>query len=247
MKSSTYLIIGVLFISVQESYSQNPDEWSGPKNKALLSNWSINLNIGFTSYYGDLSQYDMNFTNKLLFESKPAYGFKLTKQIKSVGVSGQVIYGGFKSDYKPEYTFETRIVEYSAQAGLNVASLVYPRKTLKYGMEFYVGLGQFIFNTSVDGLQDGQQIPDAYSTGVPEFVYFFGTELSVKLNDQISFTTNLSIRQAQNDNIDKYVAHDDFDYYSLLNIGITYSFGRLYKPVKDEPRQGINKQEPVWR
>jgi hypothetical protein len=247
MKSSKYFIVGVLVFSFQQSYSANPDEWSGPKESVLLSNWSVNLNMGFTSYFGDLSQYDLNSTNKLLFESKSAFGIKLSKRIKSFGVSGQVIFGGFKSDYKPEHAFETRIVEYSIQAGLDVARLIYSRKILKYGLDIYVGLGQFIFNTSVDGMLDGQQIPDAYSTGVPEFVYFFGTELFVNLSDHFKFTTNLSIRQVQNDNIDKYIAHGDFDYYSLLNIGITYSFRKIFKTVKDEERQGINKQTPVWR
>lgn len=247
MKRTKFLIVGVLLFSVQHSYSSGPDEWTGPKESILLSNWSVNLNMGFTSYFGDLSQYDLNATNKLIYESKAAYGLKLTKQIKSFGISGSVLYGGFKSDYKPEHTFETRMVEYSGQVGFNLASLIYPRKILKYGLEFYVGFGQFIFNTSVDGLQDGQQVPDAYSTGVPEFVYFFGTELFVNVSDHFKFTTNLSIRQAQNDNVDKYIAHGDFDYYSLLNCGISYCFGKLYKPVKDKERQGINKQEPVWR
>jgi len=247
MKSSKILFVGVLVFSFQPSYSANPDEWSGPQETALLRNWSINLNMGFTSFFGDLSQYDLSPVNKIQYESKPAYGLKLSKQMKSFSISGQVLYGGFKSDYKPEHSFETRIVEYSVQAGLNFSSLVYPREVLKYGLDFYVGLGQFIFNTSVDGILDGQQLPDAYSTGIPEFVYFFGIELFVNLSDHFKFTTNLSIRQAQNDNIDKYIAHDDFDYYSLLNVGISYSFGKLYKPLKDEPRQGINKQGPVWR
>ncbi len=247
MKKSKYLIVGVLLFSVQQSYSHNPDEWSGPKEKVLLSNWSVNLNIGFTSYFGDLSQYDLNVTNKLVFESKPAFGLKLTKQIKIFSISGQVIYGGFKSNYKPEHKFETHLVEYSVQAGLDVMGLLLPGEIKKYGLDVYVGLGQFIFNTSVDGYFDGQQIPYAYSTGVPEFVYFFGCGLFVNVTDRIRITTDLSIRQAQNDNIDKYLAHGDYDYYSLLNVGITYSFGKLYKTIKDEERQGINKKGPVWR
>ena len=247
MKRSKYLIVGVFLFSVQPTYSSNPDEWSGPKESILLSNWSVNLNIGFTSYFGDLSQYDLQATSKFLFESKPAYGLKLSKQIKVFGISGQVIYGGFRSNYKTDHLFETRLVEYSLQAGLNVFPILFPHTQKKYGLEVYVGVGQFIFNTSVDSYIDGQQITDAYSTGVPEFVYFFGSEFYINLSKQIKVTTNLSIRQVQNDNIDKYIANGDFDYYSLLNFGITYFFNKLFKPVKDDARQGVNKQEPIWR
>lgn len=247
MKRSKYLIVGVLLFSVQQSHSSNPDEWSGPKESILLSNWSVNLNIGFTSYFGDLSQYDLQATSKLLFESKPAYGLKLSKQIKVFRISGQVIYGGFRSNYKTEHSFETRLIEYSLQAGLNMLPILFPRKQKKYGLEVYVGVGQFIFNTSVDSYFDGQQITDAYSTGVPEFVYFFGSEFYVNLSKQLKVTTNLSIRQVQNDNIDKYIKNGDFDYYSLLNVGISYSFNKLFKPVKDDPRQGVNSGKPLWR
>lgn len=247
MKRSKYLIVGVLLFSVQQSHSSNPDEWSGPKESILLSNWSVNLNVGLTSYYGDLSQYDLNFTRKLIYESKPAYGLKLSKQIKSFVLSGQVIYGGFKSNYRPEHTFETRMIEYSVQVGMEMMHLIFPQKTQKYGLEVYVGIGQFIFNTSLDSYFDGLQEPDVYSTGVPEFVYFFGGGLFVNVSDRIKLTTELSIRQVQNDNMDKYIAHGDFDYYSLLNIGITYCFGNLSTANKDKDRQGVNKQRPVWR
>jgi hypothetical protein len=248
MKKSRFLFVGILFIFVQNAYSSGPDEWSGPKERVLLQNWSVNLNIGFTSYFGDLSQYDLSAINKLRYESKPAYGIKLTKYIRNIfGISGQLIYGGFKSDYRPEHSFETRLLEYSLQAGLDVINLIIPRNTLNYGLEIYVGTGQFIFQTSRFVNFDGQQTPNAISTGVPEFVYFFGGELYFKVSDRIRITADLSIRQAQNDNIDKYLANGDFDYYSLLSFGITYSIGRIFAPNNYESNFKLNKDSPVWR
>lgn len=247
MKKSRYFVIGVLFFTVQPSYSTPPDEWSGPKESILLSNWSVNLNLGFTSYFGDLSQYDLELKNKLLFESKLSYGIKLTKQIRSLRVSGQVIYGGFKSSYRPEHSFETNLLEYSAQAGLEVIHLFWPRHTKKYGLELFVGTGQFLFTTSVNAYIDGLQTPVKTSTGIPEFVYFFGSGVFLELSERILLTSELSIRQAQNDNIDKYLNNGDFDYYSLFNVGITYRIGNIHTTVRDDARQKINRGRPVWR
>lgn len=247
MKESRYLFVGVLFIFVLKSYSSTPDEWSGPKERVLLEDWSVNLNVGFTSYFGDLSQYDLNVTNKLMFESKPAFGIKLTKHIKYFQISGQVIYGGFKSDYRPERSFETRLVEYSLQAGLDVLSLLVPRKSLDYGFEVYIGAGQFLFRTSRITSLDGLQYSEDVGTGIPEFVYFFGSGLYYNVSDRIGITADLSIRQAQNDNIDKYLANGDFDYYSLLSFGVTFSIGKIYTPVRYHPNSNINKGVPVWR
>ena len=182
-----------------------------------------------------------------MYESKPACGIKLTKHIKNFGISGQVIYGGFKSDYRPEHSFETRLVEYSLQAGLEVLCLIMPRQSLDYGLEVYVGTGQFMFRTTRFISLDGLQYPKNVGTGVPEFIYFFGGGLYYNVSERIRITADLSIRQAQNDNIDKYLANGDFDYYSLLSFGITYSIGKIYTPIKDEPKQNINKGVPFWR
>lgn len=248
MKKSRFLIIGILFIFVQSTYSSNPDEWCGPKQRVFLQNWSVNLHIGFTSYFGDLSQYDLSAINKLRYESKPAYGIKLTKYIRNIfGISGQLIYGGFKSNYRPEHSFETKILEYSLQASLDIINLIFPRNTLNYGLEAYVGTGQFLFQTSRSLTFDGIQSPNAVSTGVPEFVYFFGGEMYFNITNRIRITADLSIRQAQNDNIDKYLANGDFDYYSLLSFGVTYSLGKLFIPNKDESNFKLNKASPVWR
>ena len=248
MKRSRYLLVGILFTLSQTLYSLNPDEWRGPKERILLDNWSVNLSFGLTSYFGDLSQYDLSIKNKLLFESKPACGIKITKYIKNIfGISGQLIYGGFKSDYRPEHNFETKLFEYNLQASLDVFKLISPRSILNYGLEVYVGTGQFMFQTSKFVNSDSQQTPGTISTGVPEFVYFFGGGLYYKLTDRIRITADLSIRQAQNDNIDKYLAHGDFDYYSYLCVGITYSISKIITTVNDKPNSKLNKESPVWR
>ena len=76
MKKSRLLILGILLFNTHQLFCSPPDEWSGRKESILLNNWSVNLNVGFTSYFGDLRQYDVNAINKLMCESKTAYGIK---------------------------------------------------------------------------------------------------------------------------------------------------------------------------
>jgi len=248
MKKSRLLIVGILFILSQTAYCLSPDEWRGSKGSILLDNWSVNIGFGLTSYYGDLSQYDLSVVNKLLNESKPACGIKLTKYFRKIfGISGQLLYGGFKSDYRPDHSFETRLLEYNLQASLDVINLIFPRNTLNYGLEAYVGTGQFIFRTSGLTNYDGRQSPETINTGVPEFVYFFGGGLYFNVSDRIKITADLAIRQAQNDNLDSYYAHGDFDYYSYLSVGITYSISKVLSFNNDEPTSRLNKESPIWR
>ena len=128
MKNLMYSIVGVILLITLQTNGSNPDEWSGPRESILLSHWSVNLNIGCTSYFGDLSQYDLKPMKKLFNESKLAYGLKLSRQIRFFKVSGQVIYGGFKSNYKPEYSFKTSMLEYSIQTGINILPFIFKQR-----------------------------------------------------------------------------------------------------------------------
>jgi hypothetical protein len=248
MRKSRYVLTGVFLLIIQCFYASNPGEWKGGSGNIFLQNWTLNLNFGCTSYFGDLSQYDQYALQKLMFESKPAAGLKLTKYILPVfGITGQLIYGGLKSDYRPEYAFETSLLEYSLLASLDLWKLIFSKRSYPYGLEAYVGAGQFMFQSTVFMNVDGIQKPAPFKNGTPEFVYFFGGSLYYNLTHQFRITTDLAIRQAQNDNVDKYIAGDDFDYYSWFSVGITYLINTRVSVKRYRARNRVNDQLPVWR
>ena len=231
MKTGKYLIAGLLFLLSNNTFSVEPSRGCTHKY-SFWFDWSANISTGLTSYYGDLSQYDFGYFNKLLYESKPAVAFKLTKYMMKnrFGVSGQLLWGGFKSSYKPEHIFETNIFEYNIQASINIMNIINPYENPDFGISVFAGVGQFIFNNSVYNYNDGLDSKSESGSRVPEFVYFFGAGFYQRLSDSFDFTIDLSIRQAQNDNLDSYIAHGDFDYYSLLTVGITFNMDNLRTP-----------------
>ena len=83
--------------------------------------------------------------------------------------------------------------------------------------------------------------------GTPEFVYFFGGTFSYKLNERFKATADLSIRQAQNDNIDKYIASKDYDYYSWFAVGITWMINSTFSVKRYKAMNGVNKHGTRWR
>ncbi len=231
MKTGKYLIAGLLFLLSNNTFSGEPSRGCTYKY-SFWYDWSANLSAGFTSYYGDLSQYDIGYLNKLMYESKPAVAFKLTKQIMKnrFGVSGQLLWGGFKSNYKPEHIFETTIFEYNIQASANIMNIINPYDNPDFGITVFAGAGQFLFGNSVYSFNDGLELKSTGGSRVPEFVYFFGAGFYQRISDSFDFTIDLSIRQAQNDNLDSYIAHGDFDYYSFLSVGITFKMDNLRTP-----------------
>ncbi len=242
------ITVALLLASTQVQ-AIGPDEWRGSKGHVFLQNWSLSMTLGLTSYYGDLSQYDGNFFEKLIFESKPAFGAELTKYFHPlIGLSGQVIYGGFKSDMLPDHTFELELLEYNLQAVFDASPLIFRHWTTPFGVEAYAGLGQFLFHTRVSSAAADRPEPSgSILDGTPEFVYFFGGTFYYKMGERFRATADLSIRQAQNDNIDKYIASKDYDYYSWFAVGITWMINSTFSLKRYKAMNGVNKGGPRWR
>ena len=226
-----FLFIVLLIISTG-TFAGKPNKNRYKPPNGFLNNWRIELSGGATSYFGDLSRFDLNPFKKIANESEPAFALKITKLLFNgkFGVGGQLLKGGFKYDYLPVYSFRTGLFEYNLQFQANFRKILYPDQPLKYDFSLYTGFGQFVFWSS--GGKESFELEEGkvYQSGVPEFVYFIGGIFSYNLNEIISFNLDLSTRQAQNDYLDLFRYGHNFDYYSYLGIGVSFFIGDLSKP-----------------
>jgi len=225
-KKAKYIILLFLLLAFLSSdlYSQ---QWGGKRKPGFWDDWSANLNFGQTSFYGDISIYDDNIGKKLTKESGPAISIIGTKHIDNrFGVSGQILYGKLKGE-TTRASFEATITEYNLQGSVNMVNLFFPYNNSKMFFSGYAGVGQFLFNSEYQLFDESEEnvIED---TGVPEFVYFFGFGASYEVNDRMLITGDMAIRQAQNDAIDTQRTNNNFDYYTYINIGLTYKIRRLF-------------------
>jgi hypothetical protein len=222
MRLPVFLFLSGMIFSTYSVFAKDPG-WSGEKKYTLLQEWSFGLNGGFTSYYGDLSLHDRNYFNKILFESKPAVGLIVTKHINNTyGIASQVIYGGFRSNFSPELSFKTRFLEYNLQGRVDVFELFVPDNPFRLKGIAFAGFGQFVFEVIQTNKIEGNINENIHSTGVPEFVLFFGGGLSYEINYKLRITAEMALRQAQNDKLDNFISGKDFDYYTYLSFGISY-------------------------
>jgi len=231
MRMKVFLLIVLLFIStVTQAGKPNNKRYQPPNG--FLNYWKIEFSGGATSYFGDLSQYDLNPFKKIANESSPAFALKVTKLLVNdkFGVSGQLLKGGFKYDYLPQYSFQTGLFEYSLQFQANLEKIIFQEYTGKFGISLYTGIGQFFFWSS--GGQESLELEygNTYKPGVPEFVYFIGGILSYEIDDVFSIYLDLSTHQAQNDYLDLKRYGENFDYYSYLGIGVSIYINDFSKP-----------------
>ncbi|MCD4746003.1 MAG: hypothetical protein K8R58_06865 [Bacteroidales bacterium] len=218
-----FLTIFFSFLLFEKNYSQ---QWGGLKKPAFWEDWSVNLNFGETSFYGDVSFYDEDFVKKLSNESGIAFGLIGTKYINNIfSVGGHLLSGSLKGE-NSKSSFEASIFEYNFHGTVNFINLVFPYNNSKMFFVGYVGIGQFIFKSKLNYF-DPSKDSEEQNTGVPEFVYFFGFGVFYEINDRINITGDMAIRQAQNDALDTQRKNDNYDYYTYLSIGVTYKIKNL--------------------
>jgi hypothetical protein len=190
----------------------------------------LNLNGGITSHFGDLSIYDFDPVSKFRTESGAGFGVIGTWYItKTLGISGQLLEANIKAALN-NVSFRTRIMEYNVHGRINFMSLFRNLYEPKFGFEGYAGIGQFFFTVIKYSESADQTVKTEYPAQVPEFVYFFGGGISYRITHNLSFTSDLAIRQCQTDRLDDIIRNDDFDYYSYLSVGLTLDVGHWIIP-----------------
>lgn len=219
----------VLFIMLPfASYSQ---DWEGTKPNGFWDHWSININAGLTSYFGDLSYYDSDISGKISNESGPAFGAMLTKHFSSkFGLSGQLLYGNFGGGNNTQNFFDTHVFEYNLQMKLDFVRLLITGRNPKFGIEGFAGIGHLWFNVAHYEYNEGNPITHEISSSTLEFIYFAGAGIHYHVAEKFAITSSFSFRQTQNDRLDNLVKNEDFDVFTYFSVGLTYYFSGTGTP-----------------
>lgn len=228
-------ILSIVFLMLLFPVEGEAQLWANKKKKDfnLWTDWNFNVNFGQTSFYGDVSLYDDNFSEKLSKESDWAYGVIVRKEINPVMAFGvQVLSGKLKGENKRAF-FEGEILEYNLNGTINVVNLLLPYNNSPFFLYGVVGIGQFLFNSKKVLVNTPTQEIETEDTGVPEFVYMFGSEGVFRINHFLDINAGIVLRQARNDKIDVTKNKDDWDYYSYLFAGVTYNLRDKSSTARD--------------
>jgi hypothetical protein len=220
------------------SHSCYSQKWGGAESTGLFTSWSVNINGGLTSYFGDLSLHDLDVGAKIKTESGPALSLILTKSIfkDAIGLSGQILTGKLEGR-KNNISFTAELVEYNVQARIDFVDLIMSKRNHAFGIVGYAGAGQFLFKTKKVVIEERTAQFFEHDARVPEFVFFFGGGLYYKVNSNFGITADLALRQCENDRLDDFVKNDDYDYYSYVSIGLSYYINTFKRsPLKNKAR-----------
>lgn len=214
---------------------------ASPKVQGWLKNWSINVNGGKTTFFGDVSLYDDEFSEKLRKESSWAYGFILSRQMSPViGLSGQLIFGSLVGT-NSKSRFEADIMEYSFSMTFNLLNILIPKNDAHFFPYLKFGLGQFKFNSTLS-YNDPNQDDRVVNTDSPEFLYLFGAGAFYKINHTFDIHLEITSRMIYNDRLDGTKSNKDYDYYAYLSLGVTYKINNKPRDPRCFRKMGMKSK-----
>jgi hypothetical protein len=234
-----YLVIIFLLISSIFAFSQSKEF-----HKGLWNNWSVNINIGNSQYFGEVSG-DL-FNNGTTW----ATGIWVNKRIvPALSIRGQLVYGKIKgradeySNGNPAYlSFNAKYLEGTLNGVLYINSL-FAGYNPNRKIEFY-GFGGF----GLCNLQ-GETVDFKQGKTIRNFGYNYGKGINgweidgignagmgvqFRLSQSFSLTTEISWRLLNTDELDGFKGGFKWDSYSYNSLGLTYNFGNAGK-IKKEP------------
>lgn len=130
MSRFVFIMLLTFLFQITGIQAQSSSFWS--------SNWFVGVSPGIVSYFGDLSQYDYNPVNKIIYESGPAISLNVGKKLTNylevgiLAILGKV--SGSRDDWDIE--FLNRFNEYGIYTEVSLANIIKPRRRsrIDYGI-----------------------------------------------------------------------------------------------------------------
>lgn len=209
-----------------------------PKISVLVKNWSINVNAGKTSFFGELSLYDDELSEKLSKEGAWGYGFELSYQLTPVfSLGGQLLFCELRGSNQRSQ-FVSEVTEYSFNTTINIVNLLMPDNNARFFLYGKLGMGQFRFNSRLI-FDDPEKEDKFYETEAPEFLFLLGGGAYYKISNSFNVNLEMAARFANNDMLDGTSNKKDKDYYSFLSLGITYKINNKPRDTRYYKRLGM--------
>ena len=120
-----FFLIIIISPLILEAQYHRPNKKGG-----IRYGWSVNFNIGVTSFFGDLSVFDFDFVKKLSEESGLGVGIIFAKEISPViSFNTQLLYGRLKGTKESSNCyFRGSIIEGSFNGQINISQIIFPGK-----------------------------------------------------------------------------------------------------------------------
>lgn len=241
-----FFLIIIIFPFILEAQYYNAYN----KKYGFRDGWSVNFNIGVTSFFGDLSVFDFDIVKKLSEESNFGGGIIFAKEISPViSFNTQFLYGGLKGTKESSNIyFKANIIEGSLNVQINIIQIILPRnKDRKINVFGNFGIGLVSIKSKLFDLKTDSLIHSfGFGRKTIESILPFGFKINYRINELFDLDFNFSNRRVDTDKLDSQPGNNNKDFYSYMSIGITYKFQNYNKSrfTYKKPKKPFKRKYP---
>lgn len=226
-------IILTVFIVVSFSFfSEAQMRYQLHKSRNETS-WFVGLNLGMTSYYGNLAVFNRDPLLKFQKESKFAFGFVAGKSFnRFIGARAYFTYGGLKAENNDlQVIYDAKLTSFGGQFIIQFATLIgrmdYVPDYALYGI---TGVGMLstkpeILSIPTEDMPNSVPIDSLnYSSQVSSFDFNIGLGGSYEIFNQVDINAEISYHMSFSEELDLCPGSGN-DNFLHLSLGAIYRFG----------------------
>lgn len=254
-KSNTLIILG-LFLLFSTSSITAKGQIQGYRG---YEHWYIGLNLGTSSFYGDISERSGAFSNINPFSGNFyqdrdfMFGLMLTKKINGVFWTRLNLLAGTMdaSNSTGNLYFKSDVVEFTGIGMLSLTEIFLGEDiTRPVNAYAFVG-GGIVSYRSWKRMIDTDSLIDMEGTGKRKAVNFVlpvGLGVDYRVTDQFTLTGEFSIRRLGTDRLDAHSKDGSYrEGYGLISLGLHYQFEMPEAIMKRNIRHTGKSTDPAIR
>jgi len=223
------------------------------KQGGFRDGWLVNVNIGVTSFFGDLSVFDFDFVKKLTEESDFGAGIIFAKEISPlITFNTQFLYGKLKGTKEASNCyFNSSIMEGSFNGQINISQIISHKKTYrKINVFGNLGIGLVSIKSKLFDLKTDSLIHSfGFGRKTIESIIPFGFRINFYINERFDLDLSFSNKRVDTDKLDSQSGNNNKDFFSYTSVGVTYKFPNYNNRVlkKRKNRKPFKRKYPIKR
>ncbi len=242
------VLLTLMFTFLIVSVDGQDDNFKRFQGFALSESWSLDLDLGFTQFHGDLASSDIPF-EKVAEETHLGGALQLQKYFNPwLSLGGRLMYGQLdgQEDRPGKRYFHNRFLEWNAFGQINMSNLFWDYKPeRKWTITGFAGIGIIDFRTNAYqgdtwlASLGYNNMGEDKAQRTSELIFPGGLGLNYRFNERWDINTKATMHLVNSDKLDYYMQGDWNDAFAFYSFGAVYHFNMpelgngLAKMVRD--------------
>ena len=227
-----FILFLVTFLYMSGAHAQKVSFWS--------TNWVVGISPGMSSYYGDLSHYDLNPIKTLQYQSGPSISFTAGKKLKNFLEVGLVASFGKTSAESDTanlgIAFKNKFKEFGVYSTVSIPYIINPDRNARFDFGMMANYNFMKWKSVSYPIVFSGDEPSIDGNWKTTHHFGAGYYLSYNINPYFTIRLNQTMQLLTTDDFDSFIGPTNTnidDRLLISEIGLIFRISRLWSASSD--------------